>query len=802
MSGARRETAHFTPGSARSLRGKLTLVVLLTTAIALLTMTTALLHRDLTQYWRSLAADLDTEAGILALSTAPAVSFDDQRAAQRNLSALSAKSAILSAALYTADGQLYARYVRPGAQPPPARLAIQDVSARLANGRMQVSRGIVQGGETLGTIRLTAAYDLWGHVGAYLRILGLIMVLSMIVALILAARLRRSITAPVDALAGVAHEIVTRGDRTLRAPDTPLDEFAQITRAFNSVLAESETNTRELQQINRSLTQQIEETRAAEAARRVAESALRQSEQLYRAIGESINYGVWVCDASGRNVYASDSLLRLLGVTQAQCSNLGWTELLHPDDVQASVASWLECVRTGGTWYREHRFRGTDGHYHPVLAQGVPIHNEEGELTGWAGINLDIGRIKHTEEALRDADRRKDEFLATLAHELRNPLAPIRHAARLLGLRGLDEAQSQSARDIISRQVARMALLLDDLLEVSRITRGHLELRPEPVSAGSLVRAAVETTRPLIESKSHRLSIQLPEEDFDIVVDPLRISQALSNLLTNAAKYTDPGGRILLQLRRGEDDVVFSVTDSGIGVPAAALPTIFEMFSQVNSAIDRSEGGLGIGLALVKGLISMHGGNVDAASEGPGRGSTFTIRIPGSSVREKARGHGTDQPQRAQQGPRGRVLVVDDNRDAADSLAMVLGKAGHETFTAYTGERALQIGEREHPDVIVLDIGMPDMTGYEAAQRVRRTKWGNDILLLAITGWGQKEDIERALKAGFDFHMTKPADPEHVENLLADYLQSRLRTGSKLFEEKRNGSRRDSANHPHRHRGG
>ncbi|HEX2538335.1 MAG TPA: ATP-binding protein, partial [Pseudolabrys sp.] len=404
---------------------------------------------------------------------------------------------------------------------------------------------------------------------------------------------------------------------------------------------------------------------------------------------------------------------------------------------------------------------------------------------------------------LRDADRRKDEFLATLAHELRNPLAPIRHAARLLGLRGLDEAQTQSARDIISRQVARMALLLDDLLEVSRITRGHLELRPEPVSAASLVRAALETTRPLIESKRHQLVIQLPDEDFDIVVDPLRISQALSNLLTNAAKYTDPGGRIVLQLQRTDTDVVFSVTDSGIGMPAAALPTIFEMFSQVNSAIDRSEGGLGIGLALVKGLVSMHGGTVEASSEGAGRGSTFTIRLPGSSVREAARAKAAGQAPRLQQGPRGRVLVVDDNRDAADSLAMVLNKSGHETFTAYTGERALQIGEREHPDVIVLDIGMPDMTGYEAAQRIRRTRWGNDILLLAITGWGQREDIERALKAGFDFHMTKPADPEHVENLLAEYLQSRMRSGGRSFEERRDGgSRRDSANHPHRHRGG
>jgi len=776
-------------GGGNSLRSKLTIVVLLTTGVALLTMTTALLHRDLSHYWEALAADLNTEAGILALSTAPAMAFDDRRTAQRNLSALSAKPAVLTATLYGIDGQLYASYGRTGAQPPPAHFAARDGHVRLADGRMELTRNIEQGGEMLGTIRLTASYDLWEHVVAYLQILGLIMAFSMIVALILSAALRRSITAPVAALATVAHDIVTRRDRTLRASDTPLEEFSQIVKAFNSVLEESEASTRELQQINHTLTQQIEETRLAEAARRQAERALRQSEQLYRAIGESIDFGVWVCDASGRNVYASDSFLQLLGVTQQQCSNLGWTDLLHPDDVQATTSAWLECVRTGGTWYREHRFRGADGNYHPVLAQGVPTRDENGRLNGWAGINLDISRIKRTEDALRDADRRKDEFLATLAHELRNPLAPIRHAARLLGLRGLDEAQTQAARDIIARQVARMALLLDDLLEVSRITRGHLELRQEPVSAASLLRAAVETTRPLIESKRHQLLIRAPEEDFDIVVDPLRISQALSNLLTNAAKYTDPGGRIVLLLQRTDREVVFSVTDSGIGVPAAALPSIFEMFSQVDSAIDRSEGGLGIGLALVKGLVSMHAGSVEAASEGPGQGSTFTIRLPGSRVREQSGVAPPGQVIRAQQGPLGRVLIVDDNRDAADSLAMVLGRSGHETFTAYTGERALQIGEREHPDVIVLDIGMPDMTGYDAAQRIRRTRWGRDILLLAITGWGQKEDIERALAAGFDFHMTKPADPENVEILLTEYLQNRLQTGSRALEERRDGSR-------------
>jgi CheY-like chemotaxis protein len=285
------------------------------------------------------------------------------------------------------------------------------------------------------------------------------------------------------------------------------------------------------------------------------------------------------------------------------------------------------------------------------------------------------------------------------------------------------------------------------------------------------VRSAIETIRPLIEAKRHTLGVQLPAEDFEVIVDPLRVSQALSNLLTNAAQYTDPGGRIMLNLERSGREVTLTVTDSGIGLPTTAMPGIFEMFSQVESAIDRSEGGLGIGLALAKGLVEQHGGQVEAASEGLGRGSTFRIRIP-AAVHE-ARVQQPRPQQRGLLGLRGRILVVDDNRDAADSLAMVLGKAGHVAFTAYTGEQALLTGERERPQAVVLDIGMPGMTGYEAAQRIRRSDWGANVLLIAITGWGQKQDVERATRAGFDVHLTKPADTERVERLLAVYLQRR-----------------------------
>ncbi|MEO6080014.1 MAG: ATP-binding protein [Steroidobacteraceae bacterium] len=742
-------------GSLSSVRGKLTVVVLVTTAIALLSMTVALLLRDLSGYRESLLTDLTTEADIMALLTAPAMDFDDQPVAERNLRALSAKPALLTAALYSVDGNRYASYVREGAQAPPARLQMPAEGMQVSRGRMEITRNVRQKDEQLGVIHLSAVYDISGHVYSYAIILVLIMTISMVVALLLAAGLRRIITGPVEALVSVADAIVTGRNPSLRAADTPLEEFSVVVNAFNSVLDEADARTRELQNSHR---------------------ALRRSEKLYRAIGESINYGVWVCDASGRNIYASDSFLRLVGMTQTQCSGMGWGDLLHPDDVAATITAWEECVRTGDFWYREHRFLGVDKHYHPILAQGVPMRDEDGVITGWAGINLDIRRIKENEDALREADRRKDDFLATLAHELRNPLAPIRHAAKLLGLKGLDAAQTQAARDIISRQVARMALLLDDLLEVSRITRGRLELRKERVSLNAVVNAAVETSKPLIESKKHTFSIRMPGTAVALHVDPLRMSQALSNLLTNAAKYTDPGGRIDLDIQLSDNELVLAVTDSGIGVPAAALPTIFEMFSQVDSAIDRAEGGLGIGLALVKGLVALHGGTVQAASDGPGKGSRFTIRIPADVIREATTDENSGLHQKAADGPRGRILVVDDNRDGAASLAMVLRSSGHTALTAHSGVEALQIGEQERPDAIVMDIGMPQMNGYEVARRIRASAWGKSVLLVALTGWGQKEDIDRAMQAGFDYHMTKPADPQRIEALLDEFLLSHPHT--------------------------
>jgi PAS domain S-box-containing protein len=748
----------------RSMRGKLMRMVLLTTAIALLIAGAAMLTHDLTVYRQAWAADMKTEADILAFSTGAALAFDDHSAAERNLNALSARRSILAAALYTANGTRYAEYVRNGEESPPLS-ALPHVSGGLDifGDHVQITTRIVRNGEFLGTIYLRARYQVAERFKAYIGIFALVTLLSMFVALVLSSAMQQSITAPLDAMATVARQIVDQRDYSLRARKTSDDEVGVVVQAFNNMLSEVQSRTQALEESNVALKGEI-------ATRKAAEEALRQSQRLYRAIGESIDYGVWLCDAAGRNTYASESFLRMIGSTQQQCSDIGWSDLLHPDDVQDTLAAWFECARSGSSWYREHRFRGADGRFHPVLTHGVPIKAEDGKVVGWAGINLDISRLKRTEEALREADRRKDEFLATLAHELRNPLAPIRYAVQILDSATAHEQQRQLGRDVISRQVQQMALLLDDLLDISRITRGRFELKKGYVSLSSLVAAAVETSRPLIDSKQHTLQIDLPSAPLELEVDPLRLSQALSNLLTNAAKYTDTGGRIELSARLHEDALSIEVSDSGIGLSAAAIPNVFEMFSQVKSAIDRAEGGLGIGLALVKGLVTLHGGAVSAASAGLGKGSTFTIRLPRSVV-VRREANSAMQPKTTQTITRARckVVVADDNRDAAASLALLLEISGYEVHLAHSGREALDIGMREHPDAFVLDIGMSDLNGYDTARRIRLEAWGQHVLLLAVTGWGQHDDKERARAAGFDQHFTKPVDPNDLERALVEY---------------------------------
>lgn len=504
-------------------------------------------------------------------------------------------------------------------------------------------------------------------------------------------------------------------------------------------------------------------------AQKIAEQALRKSEALYRAIGESINYGVWVCNADGTNIYVSESFLQLTGMTLQESSYYGWIKAVHPDDAEPMLAAWRECVRTGGHWYREYRVLGKDGYYHPLLVQGVPTRDDNGNITGWAGINLDISPLKKTEAALREADRRKDEFLATLAHELRNPLGPISHAVTILTAPQVTTSQQQWAREVITRQMKHMTLLLDDLLDVSRITRGRLELKTQDVSLESLVHTAVETSKPLINSKRHTLTTVLPSQPTMLHVDPLRLGQAITNLLTNAAKYTDAGGEIALEVVISEDELTIAVKDNGIGMSASAIPNMFKMFSQVESALDRSEGGLGIGLALVKGMVLLHGGRIEASSPGPGLGSCFVIHLPISCVVTTPTTELPVAPAITTKMSPAKILVVDDNLDAAQCLASILELSGHNVTVARNGQQAIEIAASERPNILILDIGMPEMNGYEVAQHIRQQPWGQPMILVAVSGWGQGDDKDRAKAAGFDQHFTKPVNSDELEQWLAGF---------------------------------
>ena len=415
---------------------------------------------------------------------------------------------------------------------------------------------------------------------------------------------------------------------------------------------------------------------------------------------------------------------------------------------------------------------GIEGWFHVVA------YELEGNLAIWFA---DITQRKSQEIELRTADRRKDEFLATLAHELRNPLAPIRQAALLLRKPNASAAQKEWCNEVIERQVRQMSLLLDDLLDVSRITRGQLQLKKQPTRLRSLVDSAIETSRPLIDGKKHELVVTVDQGDCEIDVDPMRMEQVIANLLNNAAKYTPNRGHIRLSASVHEDRLLLSVSDTGIGMRAADLQSIFEMFSQVRSAEEFSEGGLGIGLALTRGLVELHDGQIRAETAGPGKGSTFRVEIP-RVIRAAATDSVAPLPV-AQLSVSRRILVADDNRDAADSLAMLLRSDGHQVLIAHDGESAVAQFLAHAPEIALLDIGMPRLSGYEVARRIRAAPHGGAATLIAITGWGQGSDRAKSADAGFDHHVTKPVDYEALRQLLGSRRVPQ-RTDSRLSAER------------------
>jgi PAS domain S-box-containing protein len=455
---------------------------------------------------------------------------------------------------------------------------------------------------------------------------------------------------------------------------------------------------------------------------------------------------------------------RLYGYAAAEIVGRSKSMVIPPDRPH-ELAEVLERIREGRRVepYETQRLR-KDGTRIDVAITVSPVRDEAGDIVGAATIARDITARKRYEAALREADRRKDEFLATLAHELRNPLAPLSNALQVLKHAGADTAIAEKARGLMERQLAHLVRLVDDLLDVSRITTGKIELRKERVEVRAVVESALETSRPLIEQSGHRLTVSLPDSPLMLDADPTRMAQVLSNLLNNAAKYTDGGGTIVLTARRQGHEALIEVQDDGIGIAPEALPRLFEIFSQVDRSLGRAQGGLGIGLSLVRGLVELHGGSVSADSEGLGRGSRFTVRLP---LAEGPPETGDDARKQELPPLTGRrILVVDDNRDSADSLSLLLGFKGHTVRTAYEGPHAIEQAKAFRPDVVLLDIGLPGMNGYEVARRMRAEAAMLHATLVATTGWGHAEDKRRAREAGFDFHLTKPVSIEALERFL------------------------------------
>lgn len=503
-----------------------------------------------------------------------------------------------------------------------------------------------------------------------------------------------------------------------------------------------------------------------------AQEALRQREQLHTTLS-CIGDGVIVTDARGILTMLNPVAESWTGHSAAEAVGRPLDDVFciqHEQSGEPMESPMGQALRDGAVVGRTGHtvLVANDGSRRPIEVSAAPIRDAQRTIVGVVLTFHDVTERRLGEQALREADRRKDEFLAILAHELRNPLAPIRSSLDLLRSADVDSAVAAQATDIMDRQVHHLVRLVDDLLDVSRIMRGKITLRLETADLRAVVSAAVETAKVFLDAGGHELTVTLPPDPILLTIDPVRISQVVNNLLTNAAKYTEPGGRIWLSAERAGDEAVVRVRDTGVGISADMLPRVFDLFTQADTSASRSQGGLGIGLTLVRSLVELHGGCVDVSSGGPGQGSEFVVRLPIClPVQTGGEPPAAPASEAVLPAARRRALVVDDNRDAANTLATLLRLQGHEVQVAYDGRAALEAVQNELPDCVFLDIGMPEMDGLEVARRIRSSHGGAAPTLVAVSGWGQEEDRRRTFEAGFDHHLIKPVHPDDVGRLLA-----------------------------------
>lgn len=619
--------ARLKPGTVR---GKLILMALATTFVALVASSAAMLLYDLDSFQQYWVDDMTTQAEIVAAVSMPALSFNDQTAARQNLSLLRVRPQIQAGAIYAANGKLFAAYAQSVQDTP----VFPDKPGRpgysIESGRLVVNHPIVENGEVIGSIYLSARYRLIDRVRSYAAILGGVMVLSLLLAALVASRLQRGITEPLAAVTGVAREVMQKRDFSLRVPPSGSGEIGTLVGAFNNMLAEVGRRAYALQEANQTLEREM-------------------------------------------------------------------------------------AVRQGA------------------------------------------------ERALLLADRRKDEFLATLAHELRNPLAPIRTGLDMLRVNPDDLAAGAKARAIMERQLKQMVRLVDDLLDVSRINTGKLAIRREPVQLHAVVGDALELVRPYLSALGHELQVTLPPPPVCVHGDGTRLAQVLSNLLNNAAKYTDRGGKLALLAELDGDSLRIRVRDNGIGVAPHMLGEIFEMFVQADTSLERSTAGLGVGLSLARKLVELHGGSLAAASAGLGQGSEFTVTLP---LMPPPPADAVVAPRADGQRRRHRILLVDDNADFVDGIGILLSAAGHTVRVCHGGQEALDLAAGFAPDFAFLDIGLPQLNGYDLARALRQLPGLHSTVLVAVTGWGQQKDRQLAFEAGFQVHLVKPVGLEQFLAIL------------------------------------
>lgn len=483
-----------------------------------------------------------------------------------------------------------------------------------------------------------------------------------------------------------------------------------------------------------------------------AENALRSSEQRLQQLANTIPQLAWMADPEGWIHWYNDRWYDYTGTTPAQMEGWGWQSVHDAEALPTVIARWRASIESGEPFQMTFPLRGRDGRFRPFFTLVAPLKDADGKVVQWFGTNTDVSPLQEAQQALRDNDQRKDEFLAMLAHELRNPLAPIAAAAQLLVMG--DASVTARASEVISRQVTHITRLVDDLMDVSRVTRGLIELEREIVDLPSVVQGAVEQAMPQVQAWGHRLATTVEAPSACVEGDRARLVQVVANLLGNAARYTPAGGRIELSLHASEGVATLRVSDNGQGIEARLLPRVFELFTQGERTPDRTGGGLGIGLALVRRLVELHGGQVRAESPGPGKGSVFTVTLPLTATRAPI----PSIVQPASPGPAvsRSILVVDDNRDAAESLAALLSATGHRVDVHFDARSALGSPAAGDAEVFILDIGLPDMDGFALARALREHNAG--AVFIALTGYGQPVDHAKSEAAGFDHHFVKPAD--------------------------------------------